>query len=384
MFECSAPAIARLRDIPGLDAAPPGGGSGRLALVGLGPRRRRRCLVELVLARPCPLLGQSVASTEWLRVYNAAILARRPASVVDPGLFRAASSSRHAQVFGLEGGGELGGREEDGTVGSESGLGDDEVVREGDVLVLETYPSFMTLWSEADHFALVRRLEASTPPRHALPKDKARRLAAGVVFACAVVAVALQEVSLLMGMMIASFVLVAIQCCTLEEAFAAIKGRVVLTAVAAFGLGSALTNTGVTAKVAIGMVSLGEPFGPCVLMFMVYSCTACLSCLVSNQATVVIMYSIVKHISVSGLSQQQLATVLIIGASSPFMTPFGTPTNLMVYEPSGYSFLDYVKLGLPLTFLTGVSTAGLCHVIFPCPSTPMPPANASAVLGSGP
>ncbi len=62
------------------------------------------------------------------------------------------------------------------------------------------------------------------------------------------------------------------------------------------------------------MVRLGQPYGGTVLLFFVYMSTACLSCLVSNQATVVIMYSIVKHLDMPHLSMHQLAVVLIIGS----------------------------------------------------------------------
>jgi len=78
---------------------------------------------------------------------------------------------------------------------------------------------------------------------------------------------------------------------------------------------------------------------------------------------VVIMYEIVKHLNIPGLTLHKLAVVLIIGASSPFMTPFGTQTNLMVYEVGGYSFGNYAQLGLPLTIVTGMSTACLCNVL---------------------
>jgi Na+/H+ antiporter NhaD/arsenite permease-like protein len=56
------------------------------------------------------------------------------------------------------------------------------------------------------------------------------------------------------------------------------------------------------------------------------------------------------------------------------MTPFGTQTNLMVYQPGGFKFADYVKLGLPLTLLTGVSTAVLCEKLI---DAPMPSPNTT-------
>lgn len=204
-----------------------------------------------------------------------------------------------------------------------------------------------------------------------------RRVVAGLVFLTVVVLVAAQLVSLLVGMLVASYILVGIQCCTIEAAFGSIKGRVVLAAVAAFGLGDGLTNTGVTAKVANSMVLLGEPLGPTILLFLIYLTTASLSCLVSNQATVVIMYEIVKHLHIPALTMHKLAVVLIIGASSPFMTPFGTQTNLMVYEPARYSFMHYVQLGAPLTILTGMSTACLCNLLLASPDSPQPPVNST-------
>jgi di/tricarboxylate transporter len=190
--------------------------------------------------------------------------------------------------------------------------------------LLETYPGFLSGWGASDHFVLARRVDDSGPPRHALFKDKVRRILAGLTFVSVVVLVAMQEVSLLVGMLVASYVLVAAQCCTVETAFGCIKGRVVLAAIAAFGLGDGLTNTGVTGAIASGMVAAGRPLGSTGLLFFIYLATAGLSCLVSNQATVVIMYSIVKHLDIAGLTMRKLSVVLIIGASSPFVSQGAT------------------------------------------------------------
>jgi len=51
---------------------------------------------------------------------------------------------------------------------------------------------------------------------------------------------------------------------------------------------------------------------------------------------------------------KQLIVVIIMGASSSFMTPFGYQTNLMVWKPGGYAFTDFTRIGVPLTLLTGV------------------------------
>ena len=46
--------------------------------------------------------------------------------------------------------------------------------------------------------------------------------------------------------------------------------------------------------------------------------------------------------------------ILMLGTSYAFISPIGSHTNLMVQGPGGYSFMDFVKIGLPLTILAGL------------------------------
>jgi di/tricarboxylate transporter len=63
------------------------------------------------------------------------------------------------------------------------------------------------------------------------------------------------------------------------------------------------------------------------------------------------MWPIVSVIDIHGLHIGQFAVILMMAASTSFATPIGYQTNLMVYEPGGYEFIDFAKLGLPLTFI---------------------------------
>ncbi|EKX42783.1 hypothetical protein GUITHDRAFT_111152 [Guillardia theta CCMP2712] len=355
-FLCTADAVSQLRKVEGLQAA----AHSRLhAELNRAPKRRRRCLVEVVVDARCPLLGQSVQDADTLSLYNAAIFAVRPSLTSDE-YFPLLSGIPQPRLRY-----ERDGRPQDSVQEEQAADAHREcLIRRGDTLLLETYPNFVTNYKDSDHFALVRLIDDSAPPRHNQYKDRIRRLVAGTVFLCMVVLVASQQLSLLVAMLIASYILVGIQCITIHSAFRAIKGRIILAAIAAFGLGEGLTNTHVTSKLAEGMVSIGQSLGPIPLLFLVYLSTACMSCIVSNQATVIIMYSIVKNLQVE-LSMYKFVVVLIIGASSSFMTPFGYQTNLMVWRAGGYTFADYVYFGVPLTLITGLTTSVLCHLWIP-------------------
>ena len=53
-----------------------------------------------------------------------------------------------------------------------------------------------------------------------------------------------------------------------------------------------------------------------------------------------------------------------IACSAAFVTPVSSPTNMLVMEPGGYRFADYVKVGLPMLLLTMLATVALAKVIY--------------------
>jgi di/tricarboxylate transporter len=66
-----------------------------------------------------------------------------------------------------------------------------------------------------------------------------------------------------------------------------------------------------------------------------------------------------------GLSPYPLMMTVVVAASSAFLTPIGTPTNLLVMGPGGYQFRDYTIVGLPLFVVFMVASLLLGPLIWP-------------------
>ena len=104
------------------------------------------------------------------------------------------------------------------------------------------------------------------------------------------------------------------------------------------------------------MIALIAIFVGCIIM----------DTLITNVASAAFMYPIALVLASSlGVSFMPFAVTLMVGASCSFISPMGYQTNLMVYGPGKYGFIDYVKIGVPLTVLVGIITVILTPIVFP-------------------
>jgi len=67
----------------------------------------------------------------------------------------------------------------------------------------------------------------------------------------------------------------------------------------------------------------------------------------------------------SGVSYMPYVIAVMVGASAGFITPIGYQTNLMVYGPGGYRFMDFVRFGLPLNIICGIITLIVVPRVWP-------------------
>jgi len=236
--------------------------------------------------------------------------------------------------------------------------------------LVEALPSFAEAYRHrASDFILIKEVLSSAPPRVGTPMDRARRGVAGLGMMAMVIITITEATSLLVAAILLTAVLLAMKTLTLDEALSAVKGRVLLAIVFTFGVGTAMQKTGAAHWIAQGLIGVFGPLGPVGALLSVALVTSVVGCVVSNNATVILMYPICATLaqdpmySEAGITLRLLLLVLMVGASSSFLTPVSYQTNLMVLEPGGYRFLDYARFGFGLQLLMVLTSVGVAHLL---------------------
>lgn len=146
--------------------------------------------------------------------------------------------------------------------------------------------------------------------------------------------------------------MVLFRCLTMEEAYRDIEWKAVFLIAGMLPLGNALDQTGAAKFLAEGVVSIIGPFGPKAVLSGLIVLTFIATCFIPTAALVVIMAPIAISTSVNmGISQYALMMAVAMAASASFMTPISHPANILVMGPGGYRFIDYLKVGLPLSLV---------------------------------
>src|SRR5690606_16308497 len=137
---------------------------------------------------------------------------------------------------------------------------------------------------------------------------------------------------------------------TSTQAGRAIDMNTLLVIAGSFGIGAAMENSGLAARLGTAIVDLCQGSGPLVVLLAVTIATIMLTELITNNAAAVLMFPITMATAGEiGADPRPFAIAMTVAASASFLTPIGYQTNTMVYGPGGYRFGDYFRLGMPLT-----------------------------------
>ena len=277
---------------------------------------RDRTLVEAVIAAHSSLDGRTIRESRFRTVYDAAVLAV------------------HRQ----------------GVRVTETKVGDIRL-QAGDVLLIESHPEFAHARARDPNFALIAEVEDSAPPRH----DRAW-IAAAILFFMVLIN-ATGTMNLMVASLTAAALMLLTRCLTGEQARRSIDWTVLISIAAAFGVAIAIQKSGTAEVLASRIIDIAAPFGTAGVLVALYTITAALAGLVTTKASAALMFPIAASAAeAQGIGLLPISYMVMIAAATAFSTPIGFQTNLMVYGPGGYKYVDFLRLGVPLQVLVGLST----------------------------
>ncbi len=280
----------------------------------LGSSRQDRVLVEAVVSDSCPLAGKTVCKGRFRNYYNAVIIAV------------ARNGKRIHQKIG------------------------EIVLRPGDTLLLESHHSFAEQQRNSRDFFLVSEIDGANPPQYQ------KAMLAMTILALMVISVTTGWLTMLKASLLAAGMMILTRCTSGREARRSVDWQILIVIAASFGLGSALHSTGAAERIAVLLIEFaGGSTG--ISLALMFFATALLSAVATNNAAAVIMFPIALTTANNlGVSIMPFVITLMVAASTSFATPIGYQTNLRVYGGGGYRFSDYLRIGVPLTILVGLTT----------------------------
>ncbi|MDU1889044.1 MAG: SLC13 family permease [Dysgonomonas sp.] len=240
----------------------------------------------------------------------------------------------------------------------------DTKLHSGDALLIQgTWKDLANLDDRQDDLVLVGQ-----PLKEAakVTLDQKAPVAATIMILM-VLAMVFEVVPSVIAIMLAAVLMVVTGCLrNVEEAYGSINWESVVLIGAMLPMATAFQNTGVDALISGGLVDKLGNLGPYALLAGIYFCTSLLTMFISNTATAVLFTPIALKAAIGmEVSPYPFLFAVAVAASMCFASPFSTPPNALVMSAGRYSFMDYVKVGLPLQLIMGTIMILVLPLIFP-------------------
>jgi di/tricarboxylate transporter len=224
-------------------------------------------------------------------------------------------------------------------------------LRLGDTLIVLADPGFRERWRDRSDFLMVAPMEG-TPP--AVTR---KAWIVGVIGLMIVGVAGAGFLPILQASLIGAIALVAFGVLTATEARNAIELDTIIVIAASFALGTAMEKSGLAAEAARLVISVSGGGSVHGALLGIILATVITTELITNNAAAALLFPIAfASANALGVDPRPFAIAVAVAASNSFLTPIGYQTNTMVYGPGGYHFGDYVRVGLPLTITTVITT----------------------------
>ena len=242
------------------------------------------------------------------------------------------------------------------TVGTELA---DERLQVGDALLLLGPRDRLQLLSSDSDFLILTPLGQKPPDTRRAP------LAAFIMMAViGVVMAGYAPISI--AAVIGGTIMVLTGCLNMEQAYRSIDWRAIFLIAGMLPLGTAMQESGAATYLANQVMALLGDAGPWPVIMGLYILTAMATMIIPTAALVVLMSPIVlSAMSDMGVQPETAMMAVAMASSASFTSPISHPANILVMGPGGYRFVDYLKVGVPLTIVVFITVMVLLPILWP-------------------
>jgi di/tricarboxylate transporter len=235
----------------------------------------------------------------------------------------------------------------------------DERLQIGDALLLLGPHDRLQLLSNDPDFLILTPLGKEPP-------DTRRAPLAAVIMLAVVLSVMAGYAPIAVAAVVGGSFMVLTGCLNMEQAYRAIDWRAIFLIAGMLPLGTAMQDTGAAAYLADQVMNLLGDAGPWPVIMGLYILTAMATMIIPTAALVVLMSPIVlSAMSDMGLQPETAMMAIAMAASASFTSPISHPANILVMGPGGYRFIDYIKVGVPLTIVVFITVMVLLPMLWP-------------------
>ncbi len=232
-------------------------------------------------------------------------------------------------------------------------------LRPGDTLLLITGDNFINLINHTRGLYLISKHETNTG------HTPAKSITCITVFIAMILLASFNIFSMLTAAFLGLSVLFITKCVNFKEAKESINWEVIILLGLALGVGQAFANSGAANLVADTLFSALHPLGPVGIIATIYLLTSLFTHIITNNAAAVLVFPIaLAAAQAMNLDIRPVAITIAIAASTCFATPVGYQTNLMIYGPGGYTFKDFIRIGLPLNLIFFILTIAIVPLLW--------------------
>lgn len=239
-------------------------------------------------------------------------------------------------------------------------------VLEGDIMLVQgAWSDIARMKKESDNWVVL-----GEPLKEAqkVTLDHKAPIAALILIAMIVVmAIDKIPVAPVTSVLVAAVLMVLTGCVrSMEAAYKSINWQTIVLFAAMLPMSIALEKTGVSTAISSSMVDWLGGSGPRLMLAGIYAATSIMTIFISNTVTAVLMAPIALQCAMQvGVSPVPFMYAVTVAASMCFASPFSTPPNALVMSAGQYTFMDYVKVGLPMQILMGIVMILVLPLLFP-------------------